>query len=42
MTDIIFWAIIGLMIGWHTPAPFWATWFWNMVWGWFGKAPPTR
>ena len=31
MMDILFWVFVGMMIGWHVPAPVWATKAWEWV-----------
>jgi hypothetical protein len=35
MFDILFWVAVGVVVGWHVPAPIWATKFFDWVKSWF-------
>jgi len=37
MTDIIFWVIVGLFIGWNLPQPAWAMWIQKKLTGLYNK-----
>lgn len=35
MTDLVFGLLVGVVLGWHVPAPFWMTAFLSKVKSWF-------
>lgn len=37
MLDVVFWIVVGAVIGWHVPQPSWAKIAQEKIVGWFKK-----
>lgn len=37
MLDTLFWVVVGALVGWHIPAPFWAKIVWDKAISLFAK-----
>lgn len=37
MVDMVFWVVVGMIVGWHVPEPSWAKVVWDKVMGVFHK-----
>jgi hypothetical protein len=35
MLDILFWVLVGALIGWHVPEPLWSKTIREKIMGWF-------